>query len=67
MTVGIVGLGLIGGSLAKAFKRSPDVTVLAHNRSKDILEFAKLSGAVDGELTMENIARCELLILATYP
>jgi len=67
MTVGIVGLGLIGGSLAKAFKRSPDVRVLADNRSKSILEFAKLSGAVDGELTMENIARCELLMIATYP
>ena len=56
MTVGIVGLGLIGGSLAKAFKRSPDVTVLAYNRNRSILDFAMLSGAVDGELTMENIA-----------
>lgn len=67
MTVGIVGLGLIGGSLAKAFKRSPGVTVLADNRSRSILEFAKLSGAVDGELTKENIARCELVLIATYP
>jgi prephenate dehydrogenase len=67
MTVGIVGLGLIGGSFAKAFKRSPDVTVLADNRNKSILEFAKLSGAVDAELTMDNIARCELLLIATYP
>ncbi len=67
MTVGIVGLGLIGGSLAKAFKRDPSVTVLADNRSRNILEFAKLSGAVDGDLSMENIARCELLLIATYP
>ena len=28
MTVGIIGLGLIGGSLAKAFRRDPSVTVL---------------------------------------
>ena len=67
MTVGIVGLGLIGGSLAKAFKRSPDVRVLADNRNKSILEFAKLSGAVDGELTLDNIAHCELLMIASYP
>ena len=67
MTVGIVGLGLIGGSLAKAFKRSHDVTVLAYNRNRSILDFAMLSGAVDGELTMENIARCELVLIATYP
>ena len=67
MTVGIVGLGLIGGSLAKAFKRSQGVTVLASNRNKSILDFAMLSGAVDGELRMEDIARCELLLIATYP
>jgi len=41
--------------------------VLAHNRSKSILDFAKLSGAVDGDLTFDNIARCELLLIATYP
>ena len=67
MTVGIVGLGLIGGSLAKAFKRGQGVTVLASNRNKSILDFAMLSGAVDGELRMEDIARCELLLIATYP
>ena len=67
MTVGIVGLGLIGGSLAKAFKRGSGVTVLADNRNRSILDFAMLSGAVDGELRLEDIARCELLIIATYP
>ena len=67
MVVGIVGLGLIGGSMAKAFKRGEDVTVLAHNRNKSILDFAMLSGAVDGVLEMENIGRCDLLMLCTYP
>ena len=40
MTVGIVGLGLIGGSLAKAYHESGH-RVLAWNRSASVLEFAK--------------------------
>lgn len=67
MTVGIVGLGLIGGSLAKAYKRSPEVKILAHDIDQSILDFAILSGVVDGALTMENIVQCDLVLLATYP
>jgi len=67
MKVGIVGLGLIGGSMAKAFKRSADVTVLADNRNRTMLDFAMLSGAVDAPLTMENLKDCELLLLCSYP
>jgi len=67
MTIGIVGLGLIGGSLAKAYKRSEGVKILACDADQTILDFAKLSGVVDETLTMENIARCELVLLAAYP
>ncbi len=67
MTVGIVGLGLIGGSLAKAYKRDPDVRVLGWNRSRSTLEFAMLDGAVDGELTAENLKTCDLVLIALYP
>ena len=67
MTVGIVGLGLIGGSLAKAYKRDPDVKVLGWNRSRSTLEFAMLDGAVDGELTGENLKDCDLVLIALYP
>ncbi len=66
MTVGIVGLGLIGGSFAKAY-READETVLACNRTEDTLKFAMLSGAVDGELTEENIGSCDLVIIAVFP
>ena len=62
-----MGLGLIGGSMAKAFKRSADVTVLADNRNKTMLDFAMLSGAVDAPLTMENLKDCQLLLLCSYP
>ncbi len=49
-TVGIVGLGLIGGSFAKAY-HAAGWKVLALNRTKPVLSFARLSGEVDGELT----------------
>ncbi len=66
MKVGIVGLGLIGGSLAKAYKAAGH-QVLAHNRSRSTLDFAMLSGAVDEELTRENISDCDLVLVAVYP
>ena len=54
MNIGVVGLGLIGGSLAKAYKKK-GFTVLAWNRNKVITDFAKMSGDIDGELTAENL------------
>lgn len=66
MTVGIVGLGLIGGSFAKAYREAGE-TVLACNRTEDTLKFAMLSGAVDGELTEENIGSCDIVIIAVFP
>lgn len=67
MTVGIVGLGLIGGSLAKAFKRREGIRVLAKDIDSVTLGFAQLTGDVDAELTDENLPDCELLLLCTYP
>jgi prephenate dehydrogenase len=67
MTVGIVGLGLIGGSMAKAYSRAEGVRVLAVDTDRTVLGFAMLAGAVDGELTEENLPDCDLLLLATYP
>lgn len=66
MIVGIVGLGLIGGSFAKAYHEA-GWKVLAHNRSRSVLDFAKISGAVDNELTKENIAQCDLVLVTVYP
>lgn len=66
MTVGIVGLGLIGGSFAKAY-HAAGATVLACNRSRSVLDFAMMSGAVDGELTQDNVSACDLVLIALYP
>lgn len=66
MTVGIVGLGLIGGSFAKAY-HSAGHTVLAADTDRSVLAFAGISGAVDGELTKENISQCALVLVCVYP
>lgn len=67
MTVGIVGLGLIGGSFAKAYKRKEGIRILASEINAPVLGFAMISEVVDAELTMENIGQCELILIATYP
>ncbi len=66
MTVGILGLGLIGGSLARAYKLAGH-TVYAKNLEADMLAFAMLAGAVDGELDEKTIPHCDLILLAIYP
>ena len=66
MTVGILGLGLIGGSLARAYAIAGH-RVLAHNRSESTLSFAILAGAVDEPMTPDNIGQCDLILLSIYP
>lgn len=66
MTVGILGLGLIGGSLARAYALEGH-TVYAIQRNESMLSFAMLAGAVHGKLTEETIPQCDLILLAIYP
>ena len=66
MTVGIVGLGLIGGSFAKAYHAAGH-RVLAAEIDSTIFDYAVLSGAVDGELDDNSIKDCELILIAVYP
>lgn len=66
MTVGIVGLGLIGGSAAKAFKAA-GYKVLSYDIDKSITGFASLEGTVDAELSADNIASCDLILLTATP
>ena len=66
MKVGILGLGLIGGSLARAYALEGH-TVYAQETDEQILSFAILSGAVHAPLDEERIAQCELILLAIYP
>jgi len=65
MTVGILGLGLIGGSLARAYTKAGH-TVFAAEKDTSILDFAILAGVVNAPLSKENIAECDLVLLAVF-
>lgn len=66
MKVGILGLGLIGGSLARAYALEGH-TVYAIQRNESMLSFAMLAGAVHGRLEEATVPECDLILLAIYP
>ena len=66
MTVGVVGLGLIGGSLARAYHHAGH-RVLCHDIDQSILAYAELAGVSDGRLDEASLGGCELLLIALYP
>lgn len=64
-TVGILGLGLIGGSFARAYARA-GWRVLAYDVSDDVMDVARVE-TVSGVLEAETAATCDLIVLAAYP
>ncbi|MBR3278115.1 MAG: prephenate dehydrogenase/arogenate dehydrogenase family protein, partial [Lachnospiraceae bacterium] len=47
-TIGFVGLGLIGGSVAKSIKRvHPEITIVGYNRNQEVLKEAVRDGVID--------------------
>lgn len=65
-TVGFVGLGLIGGSIAKAIKAfHPEIRIMAYMRSTDTLIEAANEGTVDMACTAVDaqFSACDLIFL----
>lgn len=67
MTIGIAGLGLIGGSFARAIKKYTERTVLGVDKSPDTEAMAIEAGAIDGVLSDSLISTCDLIIVSLYP
>ena len=67
MLIVIAGLGLEGGSMAKALKRHTDHTVFGWNRTLSVAEQALADGAIDGIADETVLSRCDLLIPVLYP
>lgn len=67
MTIGVVGLGLIGGSFAKAYSANDDHRVLAYDINESTMNKAYDQKMIDGELTPGNIPDCDLILIALYP
>lgn len=66
MKVGVVGLGLIGGSVAKAYKAAGH-EIFGMDIDAKIQGFAKLAGVIDEVLTEQNLPACDLVFLTAYP
>ncbi|MEG2677817.1 MAG: prephenate dehydrogenase [Oscillospiraceae bacterium] len=67
MNIGIVGLGLIGGSIAKAICRNTSHTVMGVDIDNTIVQKARLLEAIDLELNEDRVKICDILIIALYP
>lgn len=67
MEIGIVGLGLIGGSLAKAISQNTDHTVYGVDLSDQVVKKAVLVDAIEQPLTDELLPHCDIVIVALYP
>lgn len=67
MEIGIVGLGLIGGSMAKAIQAHTDHRVFGYDRDAAAQAQALADGAIYGVLDERALRSCRLLLLALYP
>jgi len=67
MKVGIVGLGLMGGSMAKSVKNRTAHTVYGIDLDRETMTLARLCGAIDGPLTEETLPQCDLVLVAIRP
>ena len=67
MKIAVAGLGLIGGSLAKAFGELPDIEVLGYDIDNATIMRAKLVDAIDGVMDEKNIKECDYIFVALYP
>ena len=67
MNIGIIGLGLIGGSMAKSIKSRTGHTVYGADLDAETMTLARMCGAIDKTLTDENLSRCDLILIAIRP
>ena len=67
MEIGIIGLGLIGGSLAKAISQNTDNTVYGYDISDQVVKKAVLVNAIEQPLTDSLLPQCDIVIVALYP
>lgn len=67
MKIGVVGLGLIGGSLAKAYKTNEDCIVYGADKDSLAVQLALLTESIDAELTDELLPSCDYIFLSIYP
>lgn len=65
MTIGIVGMGLIGGSICRALKQFTPYTVLGTTRNRATVEFASSAGVLDG--AFDDLSVADITFVALPP
>ena len=65
MNIAVIGLGLIGGSFAKACKRA-NHTVMGLDKEKSVVLKAKLLNAIDKEIDVLELDKADIVIIALY-
>ncbi len=67
MNIGVVGLGLIGGSLAKSAKKNTKYKVYGYDINENVVKAAIAEKSIDGELTEKRLATCDYVFIPLYP
>lgn len=66
MKIAIIGLGLIGGSLAKGFKKFTEYDILGYDKDDSVIKKALSDGSIDREFN-GCFEECDIIILGLYP
>ncbi len=67
MKIGIIGLGLIGGSMAKAICEKTSHTVYGYDINEETMFLAKMTKGIHEALDENNIGECDLILIAVRP
>ena len=67
MDIAVIGLGLIGGSLARTIKLHTDARVFGCDTDPETLRQAFALKAIDMELNDEKLRGCAMVLIALYP
>ena len=67
MKIAIIGLGLIGGSLAMSIRRHTDHTVFGYDIDPQVMLRAKAVEAIHDELTEDMLPGCDIVLVSLFP
>ena len=67
MKIAIVGLGLIGGSLAKSIKKNTQHSCFGLDINKVSVAGAMEQEAIDAEISADKLATCDIVVVSLHP
>ena len=67
MNIGVVGLGLIGGSIAKSAKKNTKHKIYGYDINENVVKNAINEKSIDGELTEKRLVTCDYVFIPLYP